>query len=140
MIKKNVPHWWQKDCSIVGLYNELIKDNKTTNYIEINDGALSLIFHDSYRLKVLFKGSYFYTYINDQFDCYIEEQDIYEYLLEIVHGTYIFIEYNKKMGFFKKYQFHIVPKEKFILLNVNRKHIKRIFTVDKVLFEQTSFS
>ncbi|AUD62661.1 hypothetical protein BK010_03315 [Tenericutes bacterium MO-XQ] len=61
MKKDFVAQWWQKDCSIVGLFNELIEDNKTANYIKIKDDTLSLIFHQSFELKVILNGGYFNT-------------------------------------------------------------------------------
>lgn len=137
-MKKNfVAQWWQKDCSIVGLFNELIKNNKTVNYIKIKDDTLILIFHKSFEMKVVFSGGYFNTYINDKFDYNIEEQDIYEYIEEIINDTYVFIEYKSKKGFFKRRYFDIVLKSKFSMngFRSNSKIVKSIFTIKDVLFD-----
>lgn len=92
MKKDFVAQWWQKDCSIVGLFNEIIKNNKTVNYIKIKDETLILIFHKLFEMKVVFSRGYFNTYINDKFDYNIEEQDICEYIEEIINDKYVFIE------------------------------------------------
>jgi hypothetical protein len=138
MKKEFVAQWWQKDCSIFGLFNELIKNNKTVNYIKIEDDTLILIFHKSFEMKVVFSGGYFNTYINDKFDYNIEEQDIYEYIEEIINDTYVFIEYKSKKGFFKRRYFDIILKSKFSMngFRKNSKIVKSIFTIKDVLFDK----
>ncbi len=133
---KAIPKWWQKDCSIVGLFNELIKNNKTVNNIKIKEDTLILIFHKSFEMKVVFSGRYFNTYINDKFDYNIEEQDIYEYIEEIINDKYVFIEYKSKKSIIKRRNFDIILKSKFHMdeLKSKNKKVKRIFTIRDVLF------
>ncbi|MFA7507328.1 MAG: hypothetical protein WCZ11_03730 [Bacilli bacterium] len=129
--------WWQEECSLVGLFNELIKDEKTAKYIKFKDDTLSLKFHKSFELKVIYKNGYFNTYINDKFYYDIEEQDIYEYIEEIVNDAYVIVEYNKKNWFHPKRYFELISKERFIMSKVKnaKRKVKRVFTVNNVLFE-----
>lgn len=134
MKNKFIPMWWQNDCSIIGLFNELNKDNEIAKYIIFKNDIISLIFHEAFELKVIYKNGYFNTYINDKFDYDVEEQDIYEYIEEIVKDAYVIVEYNKKVGIFHKRYFDLILKNKFNMSKIekNKRKIKRVFTVNNV--------
>lgn len=137
MKMKAIPKWWQTDCSINGLFNELNKKDYIKTIMKYENDTVSFEFHKDFKFEVKFNGVFFNAYINGKFESNVEEQDIYEYIEEIINDTYVVIEYKSKKGFFRRRYLDTVLKSKFYLdkYRRNRKTVKRIFTIYEVLFE-----
>lgn len=118
--------------SISDLFEELSKIEKLTNKISFSNEKIMIVFYEEFKLEIVFdsKLSLFYIYINSLYCCEVEEQDIFELIIEIMNESIII--QNKKVTPFKKL-FIILSKESFDLQSWKEKRNIKIFTSDKIL-------
>lgn len=120
--------------SISELFEELSKIEKLSNKISLSNEKIMIVFYEEFKLEIVFESklSLFYIYINSLYCCEVEEQDVFEFIIEIMNKSIII--QNKKVNPFKKL-FIILSKKSFDLQSWKEKRNIKIFTSDEILVD-----
>ena len=119
------------------LYTELLNFKETNKKSNMNiscpeNKRIFIDFHKDFKMDITFDEKFgpFNVYINSIFLSGAEEQDILEYLFEIIKDSIII--QNKKITFAKK-PFKIIPRKSYVLDNWNNKRNIKAFTSENTL-------
>lgn len=121
--------------NLTDLYNKLLKDSFISQKIHFYENKKIIIYyHNNFIVDIVYKNNLglFSIYVNSIFLSDIEEQDIFEYILELTKESVIV--QNKKFSFIKK-PLIIISKNSFDLNKWKNKQNVKIFTSEETLID-----
>ena len=114
------------DCLVdeLGKLCSYIKTEFPAFPVVYENGVLSVPFRDDFAMKIRFNGFYL-LYFNDLFDYDVDEQDIREYVKEILSDRYVFYTVKR----WRKPRLKVVPKEQY----KDAPRVLRAWTIEKTI-------